>query len=416
MDSDPPATEGEGNAKPKKPKKRKSDKPSAGKCRKIRLYPTDEQKRTLMKWFGVARLTYNLCVEALKNKTAVATKKSLRQKFVKNENFKEDRPWVLDVPWDVRDEAANDLVKAVSAQYAKAALAKTDEERAKVLGSTYKFRSRKNKHQTIRLLAQKYGTGIYKSIWGKDAIRASEPLPDVMLYDCTLTRDWLGRFYLAVPRPLETRGENQAPISSADGVAALDPGNRTFQTVYSTNEIVEWGKGDQGRLVRLCHHLDQLHSRIDKASTHRRRYRLRRASRRASQRIRNVVDELHKKCAKWLCENYRVILIPKFESSKMVLRAARKINKKSVRMMLTWSHYRFRQRLINKAREYPWCKVITCLEPYTTRTCGRCGFVRGSFSDKEFKCPSCHCVLDRDGNGARNVLLRYLSLYCPIVH
>ena len=41
--------------------------------------------------------------------------------------------------------------------------------------------------------------------------------------------------------------------------------------------------------------------------------------------------------------------------------------------MLTWSHYRFRMRLIAKAREYPHCKVIVVDEAYTSKTCGSCG-------------------------------------------
>ena len=62
--------------------------------------------------------------------------------------------------------------------------------------------------------------------------------------------------------------------------------------------------------------------------------------------------EVHKRLAKWLCENYRCVLIPEFKTSQMVRRDQRKLRSKTVRQMLTWSHYRFRQRLLSKAREY----------------------------------------------------------------
>ena len=46
-------------------------------------------------------------------------------------------------------------------------------------------------------------------------------------------------------------------------------------------------------------------------------------------KMRNLVDELHKRCSKWLCECYGCVLIPKFESSQMVRRGKRKIRSKT---------------------------------------------------------------------------------------
>jgi hypothetical protein len=42
--------------------KKKKTKPPAGKTRKIRLFPTQEQKATLLRWIGTARWTYNQCI------------------------------------------------------------------------------------------------------------------------------------------------------------------------------------------------------------------------------------------------------------------------------------------------------------------------------------------------------------------
>ena len=87
-------------------------------------------------------------------------------------------------------------------------------------------------------------------------------------------------------------------------------------------------------------------------------------------RVRNLVDEVHKKLSKWLCENYRVVLLPKFDMQQMTRRAKRKINSTTARGMYTWAHYRFRQTLIHKAELYPSCTVIVCDERYTSMTCG----------------------------------------------
>lgn len=64
------------------------------------------------------------------------------------------------------------------------------------------------------------------------------------------------------------------------------------------------------------------------------------------------------------------------ENAKRTKRGrARVINNKTARGMLNWSHFRFRQLLLSKSREYPDCKVIICDEHYTSKTCGACGFI-----------------------------------------
>ena len=194
----------------------------------------------------------------------------------------------------------------------------------------------------------------------------------------------------------------------------MDPGIRTFQTCYSPNgTVTEWGRSDISRIYRLCHSYDELQSQwMSKTILHRKRYRLKRAGMQIHRKIRNLVDDLHKKLVRWLCENHTVILLPSFETSKMVCKTKRKINCKAARAMLTWSHYRFKVRLLHKVREFPWCKVIICDEAYTSKTCGKCGSIHDKLgSSKVFTCPECNFTLDRDVNGARNILIRYLTIH-----
>ena len=137
---------------------------------------------------------------------------------------------------------------------------------------------------------------------------------------------------------------------------------------------------------------------------------MRRAAARMRSRIRHLVDSLHFALSKWLCENYRVILIPKFEVKNMIRKGKRKLRSKTVRQMVTLSHYKFRTRLINKAREYKHCNVIVVTEEYTSKTCGNCGNIHKKLGGKkQFKCPDCNTTMDRDCNGARNICLKYIS-------
>ena len=60
----------------------------------------------------------------------------------------------------------------------------------------------------------------------------------------------------------------------------------------------------------------------------RKRYRLRRARLRIFEKIRRLVKEVHGKLVNFLVKNYDIVLLPTFESSRMVVRKGRKLNSK----------------------------------------------------------------------------------------
>lgn len=223
----------------------------------------------------------------------------------------------------------------------------------------------------------------------------------------------LGQWFIHVHVPVKSLVQRRKrPVS----VCSIDPGVRSFLTGFDVNRGCFWdvGASDMTRIQRLCYHLDQLMSRM-KQARHRQRYKMKRAAQRLRDRVRNLVDEVHKKTALWIVQNYSVIVIPKFDVSTMVTKKSstgrcRKIGRKTVRAMLTWSHFRFRHRLVNKSRIYN-THVVVCDEVYTSKTCSGCGFVDEKLGGKKiFKCPTCKLVIDRDCNGAKNILLRYLTL------
>jgi putative transposase len=201
-----------------------------------------------------------------------------------------------------------------------------------------------------------------------------------------------------MPKPLEIRLDNQKPIficeeeSRGAGVVALDPGVRNFHTCYDPSGVVtEWRRSDMARIYRLCHAYDHLQSKWSQEGVrHKKRYRFKKAAMRTQFGIRNLIGDIHKKMVHWFCSNYRVVLLPSFETSQMLRKGQRRIHSKSARAMATWSHYRFQQRLLHKTREFPWCRVIICDEHYTSKTCGNCGFIHDKLAgSKTFQCPQC---------------------------
>lgn len=380
----------------------------AGKCRKIKVYLTEEQRETMRKWFGVATWTYNRCVDMFRSGQLLGTEqswaKTLRAYCVNADApMLADKPWVLDTPCRVREAAMLDLVQGLKQNLAK--------------GGAFemKYRSRKDRQRSITILAQDWGrkTGAYSQLFGRGVLRSSEPLPDDIVYDSRLVCNKLGHYYLCLPLPLQVQPVNQGPAckeAPMSGVIALDPGVRTFMTGYDpSGKVVEWGARDMSRIWRLNNAIDSLKSRWTKVKHHG-RYRMKRAALRIHAKIRNLVDDLHRKLTKWLVTHYRVVLIPPFATQQMIRKGARCIGKKTVREMLAWSHYRFRMNLIAKTREHPWCRVVVVDEAYTSKTCGRCGHIHQNLgANKRFRCPACGFAVDRDLNGARNILIRYLK-------
>src|SRR5688500_7815520 len=89
-----------------------------------------------------------------------------------------------------------------------------------------------------------------------------------------------------------------------------------------------------------------------------------------------------------LCSQYDEILIPRyilfkfwmvnlyfffrFRVSDMIRRDHRNIGSDTVRKMMLWSHYAFKQKLKHKGEQLG-CKVHEVSEHYTSKSCGKCG-------------------------------------------
>jgi putative transposase len=188
-------------------------------------------------------------------------------------------------------------------------------------------------------------------------------------------------------------------------VVALDPGIRTFLTFFSEDSFGWLGKTANLKIQKFCFKLDELVSGITKCKGQQKR-RLKKAASRLRAKIKNLVDELHKKAAKFLIDNFDVILLPTFETSQMAKKGKRRIRSKSVRQMLTLSHYQFKKFIKHKAFQYNKV-VLDVNEAYTSKTVSWTGeIVKNLGGSKVIKSPSTGQVMDRDLNGARGIFLR----------
>jgi transposase len=207
-----------------------------------------------------------------------------------------------------------------------------------------------------------------------------------------------------------------------DGIVALDPGVRTFQTFYSENTHGKIGDNFiSKRLNILNDKIDRLSSRISTAKG-KTKYNMRKRCNKLRKKVSNIVLDLHRKAASYLVNRYDTILIPNFQTKQMSSRKNRNISKPTSRGMYQLSHFAFRQRLIDVSNRHnienlssglnPRSRIVVCSEAYTTKTCGKCGVINTKVgSSKVFRCSDKECgfVLDRDVNGARNILIRFIT-------
>lgn len=406
-----------------------NNKPSSTslKTKKIKLLPDDTQKVILRKWFGASRWTYNRSLHLIKNEGCKRNKKVLRNLCVNEKainDLGDEFSTILETPYDIRDAAVAEVLTAYKSNFTKLRneLSKRKiSEGEKNKRFELKYRSKKDPSQSIHIQhnhQSKVEGGdkeimIFPTHLKKRPILVREPLPEIK-HDYTINWDTVtDQFYICIPVEIDTRG-----VSNNYKIIALDPGVRTFLTGYDHEGLsVKIGSGDISRFYRLCYSLDKLQSRISgkEHDRNKNRRRMKEASVRIREKISNIRAELHNRVATSLCSRYEIILIPSFETSGMVMKGHRKLNSKTVRGMLTFAHYKFRQTLIHKAREYPNCRVIVVTEEYTSKTCGRCGQMNNTLGGKKiFKCNECGLRVDRDVNGARNILLKFLTEFSSL--
>jgi putative transposase len=360
---------------------------TALRVRKIRLYPSVAQRGMFRRWLGTARYIYNRTLDYLKSIDGIRPSWT----DIADDIILPALPgWADEIPYQIKKMAVKDACAAYSG--AKKKFRRTGE------WSDLHYKSRKSPRQTCYIPKSAVKPrGIYRTISG--VMHYGESLPDKR-HDCELS--WQqGRWFLCVP--FETTlasGENQSCI------VALDPGVRTFQTFYSPEMAGHIGYHDFGRLVRLCHHLDNLISRYSTSTNMKQRYRMRKAANRLRWKIRDLRDELHAKTVRFLVDHFDIILIPTFETSQMAKREQRKIRSKTVRAMLTWAHYQFKERLKVVAQQ-EGKRVIEVNEAYTSKTCSWSGEVV-QIGSREHIRGSDGIEMQRDMNGARGIFLRAL--------
>ena len=411
-----------------KSKNQKQIKEPAQRTWKVRLYPNKEQREKLNQMMGTYGYIYNQCVKYYNEGMGeTPTIKELRDKFVCVKAIKgQGNSWSKCLPWDSKGEACRDFIAALKINW-KVYNEKVEKmehqlikkgmgidqakEQAKTIIKmfTLKFKSKKRKKiQSFFIRERDWNYESGNVSWMKQ-IKSKEPFE--IKYDTRVLKDGVGKYFILVLKPLEP-----ITVSERRKIVSIDPGQRTFLTCYDPEgSIFEFGKNDSDSLIKLGMRADKLQSLHDedendksKKFNSKKRRNLKKKFQKIKYKIQNKVKDCHHKISKYLVQSYDNILLPTFSTSEMVKKNDRKISSQTVRRLLTWSHYKFKQIIQSKSKRFD-AFVIPCEEHYTSKGCGNCGEINNELEDsKEFECPQCKFRSDRDINAARNILLKYL--------
>lgn len=384
------------------------------KSQKIRIYPEKNLHQIWKQWLAASRYCFNQAI-AYQRKHGFISKYDLR-KVVLNS----DLPyWIKESPYHLK----------VNGIYDANAAFKASRKSGTKQPSCGKFRSTRDRIQSIKFRVEDFKKGTWlPSVTKGLNFLASEQIPtrdveyrqkqkDGTYKTCLREQSWNAETQLVYDKkrwfavfPIELKPEN----SQSQSMIALDPGVRSFLTGFDGEKFVDIGNQDITRIYRLGQHIDKLISNkttLKGRHNKHKRQELQKKIDRLFIRIKNLIDEVHKKVAKWLTTEYRVIFLPTFESSQMVAKSGqkkRKLNSKTVRQMLNWAHYRFKQTLKFHALKRG-ATVIDVTEEYTSKTCTKCGHVHQNLGgSKHFKCPHCGHSMPRDWNGALGIFLKAL--------
>lgn len=416
-------------------RRRKLDKkPSFIYTKKIRIYPTDEQKNILKEWFDAATKMYNQTVSFIRKgifRDNYLIPFDSANDYLNQTNFKynlkEDRDKIMEsMEHPIVGHLLDEIIMQAVSNY-KTCITNL------INGNIKKFRVRSWKYDRRRYILkiepQRFSNGTFCGRTFKE-MKSSEPLTNIgstttLQYD----RD-TKKYILLVPSTLE---KEDRISNNQDG--GVDLGVRTFATLYSNNKVVSIGNDLYKKVKKYHKKIDKINELLQIPSGQRetfvqrktvnkrlsddlkeiiteisedmvpkkiKRTSLKRALRKYHRKIKNMVRDLHFKAAHFLVTNFDSIYIGKLSTKKILSKNNTKITKRTKRMVGVLSPYLFRQRLKYMGNKYG-IDVSEENEYMTTVTCPNCGRINYIGRKKEHKC-RCGMETDRDVASGKNLL------------
>ena len=357
---------------------------------KIRIYPSAEQVDFINKQLGCCRFVYNNCLAFRKDSyqnehISVSSSEAVKHITV----LKKDNEWLKDVHSKVLQQSVRDMNQAYDNFF-------------KLHRGFPKFKSKHDNRQSCRFPKDAFigvrGNRIdlikvLKDIHFKCSRNDERYLNKNQdkVKSITLSKEPNGKFYLSVliDKPLR-----QVPQSSS--MVGLDLGIKDF-AVTSDGQVIEnfhFKKNEESRLKRLQRQI----SKKIVGSKNREKARLRFAK--LNEKIRNrKLNFLHDVTNHLIDEN-QVIVMEDLNVKGMVrnhklAESISEVNWGEFRRILAYKAAWHGRQLVFIDRFYP-----------SSKRCNHCGYIYKELTlkDRQWVCPECGSLIDRDYNAALNIL------------
>ncbi len=357
---------------------------------KIRIYPTVEQVDFINKQLGCCRFVYNNCLAFRKDSyqnehVSISSSSAVKHITV----LKKDNEWLKDVHSKVLQQSVRDMNQAYDNFF-------------KLHRGFPKFKSKHDNRQSCR-----FPKDAFIGVRG-NRIDLIKVLKDIhfkcsrnderylnrnqdKVKSITLSKEPNGKFYLSVliDKPLR-----QVPQSSS--MVGLDLGIKDF-AVTSDGQVIEnfhFKKNEESRLKRLQRQI----SKKVVGSKNREKARLRFAK--LNEKIRNrKLNFLHDVTNHLIDEN-QVIVMEDLNVKGMVrnhklAESISEVNWGEFRRILAYKAAWHGRQLVFIDRFYP-----------SSKRCNHCGYINKGLTlkDRQWVCPECGSLIDRDYNAALNIL------------
>ena len=366
---------------------------------KIRIYPNAVQKEFISKQLGCCRFIYNKLLDYKKtqyeqNKQSVSL--SQLGKYLTNLKKQDEYLFLNDVYARCLNQTMMDLIKAYDNFF-------------KQHNGYPKFKSKKDTKQSCRFPINVFNRPNYicNKIKGnritlikqlknilfkcsrKDEIYLNEN--QKYIHSVTLTKTSTNKYYLSI---LIDYNINQK--DKLDTVIGLDLGIKDFIVDSNRNryENKHFYKNKEQKLKKLQRQL----SKKQNGSNNRNKLKIKLAK--VHEKIRNQrLNYLHQITSKILNEN-QIICIEDLNVNGMMQ------NHKLAKSIQELSLFEFRRQLEYKCRWYGRQLIIIDRFYPSSKTCHNCGYIYKGLrlSEREWVCPHCKSLIDRDYNAAQNIL------------
>lgn len=327
-------------------------------CKKIRIYPSDEQKKILDKWFADCSKVYNECVssyykdkEMFKDPYTKIKLKIFKQlgfnskkskandaNDVNDDNDNDDNDndgdgddkqtyHIKKTPYDTLTDEVRIFCSNLKSNYTQVHLKQKYEFTMKPKNATYrqclflpKTAMKQNGFFLTHLGPMDGFTEIKKYDQNNDDDNNNDHIFD---HDCRLLCDKIrGIYTVLVPMSI-----NRKVIMNRQKIVALDPGEKIFMSYFGLNEFGHFGYNIRDKILHILSKISKWQKLLSKSKKKRKNKKgnilkniknIKLKINDAYEKIKNIRNELHNKTALHLCKNYDMIIIPEFSTQQML--------------------------------------------------------------------------------------------------